>query len=198
MEESLQHGYNAIAAASATLLGLVLVALVFAYRSAINLIDRVSDFRNFAKWVGAAGLACFFYFSYCFLVAFRLMEEETSRSALYIITGAATLLLLVVQYYEVRSLVDMGRRNSGSYRGLVTVQCSVMALVFIAFEAMTWIAITRPSLESMEKLLFNSLTYILFLAALRAVVLVAASFWSIMLMHYEEKAEPGTGGQRGS
>ena len=186
MDENLQHAYNAIAAASATLLGLVLVALVFAYRSAINLIDRVADFRHFAKWVGAAGFACFLYFSYCFLVAFRLMEAETSRSALYVITGTASLLLLVVQFYEARSLADMARDAGGLFDGLVWVQGVVMALVFIAFEAMTWIAITRGSADSMERLLFNSLTYILFLAALRAVVLVAASFWAIMLMHQQE------------
>ncbi len=187
MDDSLQHAYNAIVAASATLLGLVLVALVFAYRSAINLIDRVADFRHFAKWVGAAGFACFLYFSYCFLVAFRLMEVETTRVPLYVITGIATLLLLAVQYLEAKSLVEMARDTGGAFRGLVWVQGAVMALVFIAFEAMTWIAITRGSDESMEKLLYNALTYVLFLAALRAVVLVAASYWAIMLMHQQQE-----------
>jgi hypothetical protein len=76
----MESGFSALAQVAGTLFGLVLISLVFAYSMAITRIDSISDFTHFASWVRSAGLSCFLYFSCCFLIAFRLMEDETCRS----------------------------------------------------------------------------------------------------------------------
>ena len=78
----MESGFSALAQVAGTLFGLVLISLIFAYSTAITRIDSIGDFSHFASWVWSAGFPCFLYFSCCFLISFRLMEDETWFPAL--------------------------------------------------------------------------------------------------------------------
>jgi hypothetical protein len=97
-------GFSTLANVAATLFGLVLVSLVFAYTTAINRIDKIGNFHHFACWVWAAGFSSFLYFSCCFLIAFRLMENETWIPALIGIVIFISILLLISHLLELLSL----------------------------------------------------------------------------------------------
>ena len=86
----MESGFSALAQVAATLFGLVLVSLVFAYNTAVARIDSIGDFSHFASWVWAAGFSCFLYFSSCFLLSFRLMEHKTLVPAIAGIVVANT------------------------------------------------------------------------------------------------------------
>lgn len=178
----MESGFQAIVAASATLLGLVLVALVFAYRSAITLIEKIGDFRHFAKWAWSAGFCCFLYFSSCFLVAFRLMEDETSRTILAVIIAAFSIALAAFHVLETRWLHNMGRARWSEFRPIFWIQTTVVVVVFAFFELLTWRAVLQGTTAGLEKAMFTALTYTLFFAAFRAVMLVGLTFWSITLL----------------
>ena len=94
----MESGFSSMAGVAATLFGLVLVSLVFAYTTAISRIVSIGDFSHFALWVWAAGFSCFLYFSCCFLISFRLMEDETWVPAIAGISMVITLLLIVSLY----------------------------------------------------------------------------------------------------
>ena len=67
----MESGFSTLAQVAATLFGLVLVSLVFAYTTAISRIDSIGDFSHFASGYGlpdflAFSLHCpllFLYFS---------------------------------------------------------------------------------------------------------------------------------------
>ncbi len=90
----MESGYSSLAGVAATLFGLVLVSLVFAYTTAISRIDSIGDFSHFASWGWAAGFSCFLYFSCCFLISFRLMEDETWLPAIVGIAMMITIFLI--------------------------------------------------------------------------------------------------------
>ena len=94
----MESGFSSMAGVAATLFGLVLISLVFAYTTAISRIDSIGDFSHFASWVWAAGVSCFLYFSCCFLISFRLMEDETWFPAIVGVIVVNTLLLIVSLY----------------------------------------------------------------------------------------------------
>ena len=114
----MESGFSALAQVAATLFGLVLVALVFAYNTAISRIDSIGDFSHFASWVWAAGFSCFLYFSCCFLISFRLMEDKTWVPALAGIVAANTLFLIVSHYKELYWLRVMILEDRAKFRGL--------------------------------------------------------------------------------
>ena len=87
----MESGFSTLATVAATLFGLVLIALAFAYTTAISRIDSIGDFSHFASWVWSAGFSCFLYFSCCFLISFRLLEDETWLPAIVGIVVAITI-----------------------------------------------------------------------------------------------------------
>lgn len=178
----MESGFQSLTYASATLLGLVLVALVFAYQSALTRIESISEFRHFAKWVFAAGFSCFIYYACCLLVGFRLSENETSRIALIIIVGIATVGLAITHYLELRWAWEMAQEDLKELRNLYKVQVWLVLMTFLVFECLSWFALVSSSLNEMEKLTYAAFTYALVMASLRAVVLVGSSFWSIMIL----------------
>lgn len=178
----MESGFQTIVGASATLLGLVLVALVFSYRSAITLIEKIGDFRHFARWVWTSGFCCFLYFSCCLLTGFRLMEDETSRLVLAIIFAFFSGILLVMHVLEVLWLGEMARGRWGEFRVIFLIQAVLAAIMYLFFLILVWRAFSFSTLHEFERDIFAALTYTLFFAAFRAVVLVGLSFWSITLL----------------
>jgi hypothetical protein len=179
----MESGFSAMAEVAATLFGLVMVSLVFAYNTAISRIDSIGDFSHFASWVWAAGFSCFIYFSCCFLISFRLMEDETWIPAIVGIVVANTILLFVSHYKELHWLSIMTLEDRLKFRGLYRTQAILPIIIFIFFQIMIWRAIMRLSVKSFESAMYTALTYTLFLAAMRAVILVGASFSAIVTLH---------------
>lgn len=179
----MESGFSSMAGVAATLFGLVLVSLVFAYTTAISKIDSIGDFSHFASWVWAAGFSCFLYFSCCFLVSFRLMEDETWLPAIVGISMVMTLLLIVSLYKELHWLRIMTLEDSSEFRGFYRTQAILPIIIFIFFQVMIWRAILRLSIKPFESAMYTALTYTLFFAAMRAVILVGASFAAIVKLH---------------
>ncbi|MGA3208816.1 MAG: hypothetical protein ABSE05_13465 [Syntrophales bacterium] len=114
----MESGFSALAQVAGPLFGLVLVSLVFAYTTAITRIDSIGNFSHFASWVWSAGFSCFLYFSCCFLISFRLMEDETWLPALVGIVAAITLFLIISHYKELYWLRIMILEDRRKFRGL--------------------------------------------------------------------------------
>ncbi len=179
----MEAGFSALAMVAATLFGLVLVSLVFAYTTAIARIDSIGDFSHFASWVWAAGFSCFLYFSCCFLISFRLMEDETWVPAIAGIVALNTLFLIVSLYKEMRWLRIMVLEDRKTFRGFDWARAALPLSIFLFFQVMIWRAVLQPSIKSLELAMYTALTYTLFFASLRAVILVGASFSAIVKLH---------------
>jgi hypothetical protein len=178
----METGFSTLATASATLLGLVLVAVVFAYRSTFTRLDRLSDFTDLARWIWTAGFSCFMYFGICLLVSFRMMELATDSVMLFVVLALFTGALLVSHVFETIYLHSMASSYPGRFRMLVVLEDLLAAFVLIFFEAYVWYAVTRHPVAVLELNLYSALTYTLFLAALRSVALVTFSFRAITIL----------------
>lgn len=179
----MEAGFSALAQVAAMLFGLVLVSLVFAYTTAISRIDSIGDFSHFASWVWAAGFSCFLYFSCCFLISFRLMEDETWLPALVGIVVANTTLLIISLYKEIywlRIMVSEDRKGFGRF---YWAQAALPIIIFLFFQVIIWRAAMQPTTETLELMMYTALTYTLFFASLRSVILVGASFFAIVVLH---------------
>jgi hypothetical protein len=172
----MEAGFSALAQVAGTLFGLVLISLVFAYSMAITRIDSISDFSHFASWVWSAGFSCF-------LIAFCLMEDETWRPALVGIAGIITFLLIFSHYRELKWLQTMIQEDHDNFRRVKWTQVVSCTVIFMFFEVMIWRALVRPSASSLELAMYTALTYTLFFASLRAVLLVGDSFIAIVVLH---------------
>lgn len=189
----MESGFQSLIYSSATLMGLVLVALVFAYQSALNNIENVGEFRHFAKWVFAAGFSCFVYYACCLLVGFRLSENETSRPAMISIASLVTASLIVTHYLELRWGREMAREDWEELGTVCWVQVVLVILTFLVFEVLTWVALISSSVEKLEDITYTAFSYALIMTSLRAVVLVGSSFWAIMILSRLRKGPNGTG-----
>jgi len=179
----MESGFASLAGVAATLFGLVLVSLVFAYSTAISRIESIGDFSHFASWVWAAGFSCFLYFSCCFLISFRLMEDKTWIPAIEGIVTVITIALVFSLYKELRWLRVMTLEDRAKFKGLFWTQSLLPIMIFIFFQVMIWIAVMQPSIRYLEPAMYTALTYTLFFAALRSVILVGASFSAIVTLH---------------
>ncbi len=191
----MESAFDSLAHASATLLGLVLVALVFSYRSALSRLENIGEFRHFAKWVFAAGFTCFLYYGCCLLVGFRLSDDETSRIALIIITAFTTLALAFFHVLEIKWLHELARENWHDLRAVFIMNVLLSLAAFLVFAGLAWSALASSSMQRMEQLTFEAFTYALYITSLRAVVLVGSAFWALMVLSQPPKsgAEEETG-----
>lgn len=187
----MQDGFSTLATASATLLGLVLVAIVFAYRSTFTRLDRISDFNDLARWIWTSGFSCFMYFGACLLISFRMMEKETSKPVLVAVLAFVTAALLISHVFETRYLHSMAKQNPAGFRALVITQDALVLVVLAVFEVMSWLAVAQTRVAAFHLDLYTALTYTLFLASFRSVALVIFSFRAITIL--EEK--PGDTGK---
>ena len=178
----MESAFDSLAHASATLLGLVLVALVFSYRSALSRLENLGKFRHFAKWVFAAGFTCFLYYGCCLLVSFRLSDDETSRIALIIIVAFTTLALVLFHILEIKWLGELARENWGDLKVVFIMNLLLSLLAFLVFAGLAWTALANASLDRMEELTYEAFTYALYMTSLRAVVLVGSAFWALMVL----------------
>ena len=111
------------------------------------------------------------------------MEDETWVPAIVGIVVAITLLLIVSLYKQLHWLRIMTLEDRSEFRGLYWTQTILPIIIFIFFQIMIWRAIMRLSVKSFESTMYTALTYTLFFAAMRAVILVGASFSAIVKLH---------------
>ncbi len=175
-------GFSALATSSATLLGLVLVAVVFAFRSTFTRLDRISDFKELSKWIWTSGFSCFLYFGVCLLLSFRMMENEIDKPVVAAILAVFSAALLVTHVLETRFLHSMRKMNPSGFRGVIAVQDPLIVAVFAAFELLVWLPFTKSTLAAFELDLYTALTYTLLLASFRSVALVILSFRAITIL----------------
>ncbi len=176
------EGFSTLATASATLLGLVLVAIIFAYRSTFTRLDRIADSRELARWIWTSGFSCFMYFGACLLIAFRMMDKAVGKPTLVAVLALFSAALLVSHVFETYYLHSMARYNPAGFRGLVAVQDTLIAVVLVVFEVLAWLAVFKASPAAFELELYTALTYTLFLASFRSVALVVFSFRAITIL----------------
>ena len=111
------------------------------------------------------------------------MEDETWLPAIVGISMVMTLLLIVSLYKELHWLRIMTLEDRSEFRGLYWTQAILPIIIFIFFQVMIWRAILRLSIKPFESAMYTALTYTLFFAAMRAVILVGASFAAIVKLH---------------
>ncbi|MHB8895618.1 MAG: hypothetical protein ACYC99_10640 [Candidatus Geothermincolia bacterium] len=185
----MEAGFSTLATASATLLGLVLVAVVFAFRSTFTRLDRISDFRDLAKWIWTSGFSCFLYFGVCLLLSFRMMETDVGRPALATILIIFSVALAVTHVLETRYLHSMRKTNPAGFKTVIAIQDPLIVIVFVAFEVLSWRAWGKGTFAAFELDLYAALTYTLALASFRSVALVVLSFRAITLLEDQQPAE---------
>lgn len=185
----MQHAYTALGKASASLFGLVLVALVFALRSAFSTLEDSRDFHEYSNWVSMAGVATFLYFGFCFLVAFRLLESETSTPELLIMTAVFTVLLAIAHGGEFYTLGNMVRRFPECGKLLWVQVGSVVALLTVT-ETLMWLAMAGVNDANVDHKVYLASSWILFAAAVRAVALVGSGFWALSVMLSSGRVRP--------
>jgi hypothetical protein len=184
-----QDGFSTLATASATLLGLVLVAVIFAYRSTFTRLDRIADFKDLARWIWTSGFSCFLYFGICLLVSFRMMEKETSKPALIAILAVFSAVLLVSHVFETRFLHKMAQYDRARFRGMVIAQDVLVTFIFVFFEVYAWYAVAQASTAVFQLNLYTVMSYTLFFASFRSVALVIFSFRAITILEIEKGDE---------
>jgi hypothetical protein len=117
------------------------------------------------------------------------MEDETWRPAIVGIAGLISVLLVYAHVHELKWLRVMVRVDRRTFRRLYWIQAAVPVLILLAFETMIWTSLTRPGMVSFEHTMYTALTCTIFLAALRAVLLVEASFSAIVGLHRNNHRE---------
>jgi hypothetical protein len=111
------------------------------------------------------------------------MEDETWVPAIAGIAIVITLLLIVSLSKELHWLRIMTLEDRSKFRGFYWIQATLPIIIFIFFQVTIWRALMRLSIKSLESAIYTALTYTLFFAAMRAVILVGASFSAIVKLH---------------
>ncbi len=174
-------GFSEIAAASAVLFGLVLVAIEFAFNSAVSKAGKIRELRDFAWWVWSTGFYCCLCYMYCFLVSMHLLRGKYSYAALVIITAVASALMVAAKVVEILYMYRMSRTDWKSFRKLFIADTVIALVVFPAVIAMIWIAVSGNQGDAQKyEMLFTALKYLLVVVSLRAIVLIGFSFQAII------------------
>lgn len=186
--QSVHTGFAATMMAAASLFGLVLVALTFGYRAAMDRVENMGDFRHFGAWMWSSGLTCSVYYAYCLLIPAHLMVTNYSQTRLVAWVIASCVLILAGHVIETRSLFRMGHEDWGAFKQVFIAQTSIVALIFACFLTVNLMAVSRASKLARFDELLVALALTLVLVSIRAVFLVATSFYAVTLLYtYEQE-----------
>jgi hypothetical protein len=186
--QSVHTGFAATMMSAASLFGLVLIALSFGYRAAMDRIENIGDFRHFGAWMWSSGLTCCVYYAYCLLIPAHLMVTNYSQTRLIVWIITCCVFILVGHAIETRSLFRMGREDWDAFHLVFTVQTTTVVIIFASFLTLNLYAVSSSSQISMFDELLVSLAFTLVLVSIRAVLLIATSFYAITLLYtYEQE-----------
>ena len=187
--QSVHTGFAATMMAAASLFGLVLVALTFGYRAAMDRVENMGDFRHFGAWMWPAGLTCCVYYAYCLLIPAHLMVTNYSQTRLVVWIIVSCVIILVGHVVETRSLFRMGHEDWGAFKQVFIAQTAIVVLIFAGFLAVNLSAVSRASKLARFDELLVALALTLVLVSIRAVFLVATSFYAITLLYTHEQEQ---------
>lgn len=175
------NGFSEIAGASAVLLGLVLVAIEFAFNAALSKAGKIRELRDFAWWVWSTGFYCCLCYMYCFLVSMHLIRGKYSYAALVTITAVVSGLMVAMKVVEIVYMYRMSKASWRDFRSLFIADTVIALVVFPAVITMIWVAVlgNRGDANKYEAL-YTALKYLLILVSLRAVVLIGLAFQAII------------------
>jgi len=184
----MESGYSAIAHASAVLFGLVIIALEFAYSSALSRIEDLDDARLYIWWVWSAGFNTCLYYIYCFVISIHLLRTMYSFTTLLIITIVFSILMILSKICDIWYLRRMAKLDWSRFRKMYWVDVIVSVVISPLVFALVWIAVLTSG-GDMERfrMMYIALKYILVLASLRAVLLVALSFLAVINLEAEAR-----------
>jgi len=185
----MQHAFTALGKASASLFGLVLIALVFALRSAFSTLEEPEDFHEYSNWISMAGVATFLYFGFCFVVAFRLLEDATSTPEVVLITAIFTVLVIAAHGGEMLTLQRLVSRFE-ECRKLALAQVFLVVALFGLTEVLMWTSLAGTSDATVDHRVYLAVSWVLFAASVRAVALVGSGFWALSLMLASGRVQP--------
>ena len=183
----METGYSAIAHASAVLFGLVIIALEFAYSSALSRIEDLEDTRLYIWWVWSAGFNTCLYYIYCFVISIHLLRTKYSPTTLFILTLIFSLAMLFSKICEIWFLHRMARLDWGRFKRIFWVDVIISVLVFPAVFCLAWMAVFSDGDLERYKMMYAALKYILVIASVRALLLIALSFLSVVNLEAEER-----------
>lgn len=185
----MQHAFTALGKASASLFGLVLIALVFALRSAFSTLEEPEDFHEYSNWVSMAGLATFLYFGFCFLIAFRLLEDTTSTPEVVLLTALFTVFVIAAHASEFFTLSKLVQRFPECGK-LAWAQVALVVSLLALTEVLMWVALSNATDLTVDHKVYLAASWILFTASVRAVALVGSGFWALSLMLSSGRVKP--------
>jgi ribosomal protein L40E len=191
--QSVHTGFAATMMSAAALFGLVLIALTFGYRAAVDRVENMGDFRHFGVWMWSSGLTCCVYYAYCMLIPAHLMVTDYSKARLVVWIIASCIFILAGHIIETRSLFRMGHEDWSAFKRVFTAQTTTVVIVLASFLTLNLYAVSRATKISMFDELLVALAFTLVLASIRAVLLVATSFYAIMLLYTYEQDQKTCG-----
>lgn len=196
--QSVHTGFAAAMESAAALFGLVLVALTFGYQAAGNRIESKSDFSRFGAWLWSSGITCCFYYAYCLIIPAHLMVTNYSQGRLVGWIILSCVFIVTGHVIETRALYRMGKDDWPVFKNVFIAQTAAVVVVCVAFFVFNIEAITRSGNIRMFDGLLVALATTLVLISIRAVLLVATSFYAIALLYTSEHEEKtcGTCGKR--
>jgi len=184
--QSVHTGFAATMMAAASLFGLVLVALAFGYRAGMDRVESMGDFRHFGVWMWSSGLTCCVYYAYCMLIPAHLMVTNYSQIRLVVWIIASCVFILAGHAIETRSLFRMGHEDWEAFKRVFVLQTAIVVIIFAAFLTVNLSAVSRASKLTRFDELLIALVLTLVLVSIRAVLLVATSFYAITLLYTYE------------
>lgn len=187
--QSVHTGFAAAMESAAALFGLVLVALSFGYQAAGNRIENRHDFRNFGAWLWSSGITCCFYYAYCLIIPAHLMVTNYSQARLIAWIVFSCALIVTGHVVETRALYRMGQQDWATFKRVFGLQTVTVAIVCAGFFVFNLYAVTRTPRTHMFDQLLVALAVTLVLISIRAVLLVATSFYSIVLLYTSEREQ---------
>jgi hypothetical protein len=186
--QSVHTGFSATMMSAAALFGLVLIALTFGYRAAVDRVENIGDFRHFGVWMWSSGLTCCVYYAYCMLIPAHLMVTDYSKIRLVVWIITSCVFILAGHAVETRALFRVGHEDWDAFKRVFAAQTTTVVIVFAGFLTLNLYAVSQTSKISMFDELLVALAFTLVLISIRAVLLVATSFYAIMLLYtYEQE-----------
>jgi len=187
--QSVHTGFAATMMAAASLFGLVLVALTFGYRAAMDRVESVGDFRHFGAWMWSSGLTCCVYYAYCLLIPAHLMVTNYSQTRLIAWITVSCVIILAGHVVETRALFRMGHEDWEAFKRVFVAQTAIVVLIFASFLTVNLRAVNLGSKLARFDELLVALALTLVLVSIRAVLLVATSFYAITLLYTCEQEQ---------
>lgn len=178
---TMESGFSAMAGAAAVLLGLVLVAIEFAFNAVKTRAGSIEEVRDYSWWVWSSGFYCCLCYMYVFLVSVHLLRGSYSQVALIAVTAVTSVLLLTFKVAELVFLKHMSDLDWNIYRRIFITDIILALVISPAVFTLVWLAVLNGGSELHRyELLYTAVKYVLIIASIRAVILIGLAFQALV------------------